>query len=95
MKTYIEIAVRAFPVKVKDERNGRLSSDAIILEKSRLQAAQLVGIDSKELIYRIYNRQGFKVLEIGKPVKRDITIDLEQIYTQGNKTGNQESTWYE
>ena len=95
MKTYIEIAVRAFPVKVKDERNGQLSSDAIILEKSRLQAAQLVGIDSKELIYRIYNRQGFKVLEIGKPVKRDITIDLEQIYTQRTKTGNQESTWYE
>lgn len=56
MKTYMEINIRVFPVKIRDERTGLKTEDTIVLEKPRLQAAQLVEIDSKELIRRIYNQ---------------------------------------
>lgn len=82
MKTYMEINIRVFPVKIKDERTGIKMEDTIVLEKARLQAAQLVGIDSKELIRRVYNQQGYKVLDIGKPIKQELTIDLKRLYNQ-------------
>ena len=68
MKTTITIEVRRFPVTIRDERTDEVSQDYIILDKQRLQSAQLVGQSSKELIQRIYNRQGFRVLEIDKAV---------------------------
>lgn len=82
MKTYMEINIRVFPVKIRDERTGLKTEDTIVLEKPRLQAAQLVEIDSKELIRRIYNQQGYKVLDIGKPLKQEITLDLKRLYNQ-------------
>lgn len=77
MKTSIGITIqtRTFPVTLKDNRSGETIEGTITLDKARLQAAALVGMDSKELIYRIYNREGYKVLEIGTPTKREITID--------------------
>lgn len=78
MTNTINIQVRAFPVTVADERTGKESADAIVLTKQQLQAAQLVGESGKELIYRIYNRQGYRVTDIGKPVKRTIELDLYQ-----------------
>lgn len=80
MKTELSIQVRAFPVVVEDQRNGERAGDTIVLTKEQLQAAQLVGQSSKELIYRIYNRQGFKVLEIGSPAKRGIIVNLGELY---------------
>lgn len=80
MKTYVNISVRAFPVRIRDQRTGEVKPDVIILDKARLQAAQTVGIDSRELIYRTYNRQGFYVLDIEKPFKAEITVDLEEMY---------------
>ena len=76
MKTYHEIRIRVFPLTVQDERTGTVSFDRIAITKEQLQAAQLVGQSSKELIHRIYSRAGFKVLSIGKAVKRTITVDL-------------------
>ena len=46
------------------------------LDKAQLQAAQLVGMSSKELIYSIYNRRGFRVLDIGKAEKGRIEVEL-------------------
>lgn len=80
MKTNIDIQVRAFPVTVQDGRSGEVIKDKIVLDKSQLQAAQIVGQSSKELIHRIYNRQGFKVLDIGIPTKRTINVNLEELY---------------
>lgn len=80
MKTYIKISIRVFLVKIRDERTGLTSGDTIFLEKPRLQAAQTVGMDSNELIRRIYSQQGYKVVEIGKPLKTDVSIDLKEIY---------------
>ena len=80
MKNEITISVRAFPVLLEDERTGAKSSDMLVLSKEQLQAAQLVGQSSKELIYRLYNRRGYKVLEIGKPDKHGLALDLTGQY---------------
>ncbi len=80
MKTTITIEVRRFPVTIRDERTSEVSEDHIILDKQRLQSAQLVGQSSKELIQRLYNRQGFRVLEIGKPERRSVAVSLDTLW---------------
>lgn len=85
MKTEIKISVRAYPVEIRDERSGEQKQDTIVLDKARLQAASLVGMDDKDLIFRIYNRQGYRVLEVGKPTKAEITVDLYDSYAQSVK----------
>ena len=80
MRNEITIQVRAFPVLIEDARTGERSSDMLVLSKEQLQAAQLVGQSSKELIYRMYNRRGYKVLEIGKPDKHGLALDLTTRY---------------
>lgn len=80
MKTNFTIQVRAFPVTIGDERTKEVRQDTIVLTKEQLQAAQLVGQSAKELIYRIYNRQGYIVGEIGKAKRQTITLNLEELY---------------
>ena len=76
----ITIEARRFPVTLRDERTGDIMQESIILDKQRLQAAQLVGQSSKELIQRFYNRKGFRVLEIGTPERRSLTLSLEDLW---------------
>lgn len=77
MKNTITLNLRTYPVVIEDTRRpGMAQDDTITLNKSQLQACQVVGQSATELIYRIYNRQGFQVLEIGKPDKRSITVEL-------------------
>lgn len=83
MKTTVLLTLRTFPVTVRDERTNETTRDTIVLTKEQLRAADLVGQSSKELIYRRYNRQGFKVLEIGKPEKRDVILDLAALVDKG------------
>lgn len=78
MKNEITIQTRIFMVMARDERTGEEFADVIALDKAQLQAAQTVGQGYKELIYRIYNRRGFKVLEIGGVRKKAVTIDLTE-----------------
>ncbi len=80
MKTEIKIAVRAYPVLIKDARTGKKINDTIVLEKARLQAGAMVGLGDEEIIYRLYNRQGYRVLEVGRPIKQEITVDLHKLY---------------
>ena len=80
MKTDLSISIRVFPVIVKDQRTGEVKHDTVVLAKEQLRAAQLVGQSSKELIYRIFNRAGFAVLEIVKTEKREISMDLQELY---------------
>ena len=75
MKNEITIQVRTYPVTIRDQRTGDQREDLLPLDKRQLQAAQLVGQSSNELIYRIYNRQGFRVLNIGKLIKREVRVD--------------------
>jgi len=80
MKTAIKIPVRAYTVELKDARTGERITDTIVLEKSRLQAGALFDLGDEDIICRIYNRQGFRVLEIGKPDKVELAVDLQQLY---------------
>lgn len=80
MKTELTIQVRAFPVLVHDHRTGGEREETVVLTKEQLQAAQLVGQSSKELLRRLCDRAGYSVLEIGKPEHREITVNLEELY---------------
>ena len=80
MNTELTINVRAFPVKVHDHNTGEEREELLVLYKTQLQAAQIVGQSSKELIHRLCDRAGLTVLEIGKPEKREITLNLEELY---------------
>ena len=53
--------------------------DTITFERRTLNASQLVGQSSNELIFRHYNRKGFKVLDIGKTDKLNVTLDLSEL----------------
>lgn len=87
----IAIEVRRFPVTLRDERTEDIMQEAIILDKQRLRAAQLVGQSSKELIQHFYNRQGFRVLEIGKPERRSLTLSLEDLWNLYDGLSRQEA----
>lgn len=95
MNNPIEIPVRAFPVRIMDERTGAETTDTIVLIKPQLQAAQIVGESSRELIYRIFNRQGYRVADIGTPIKRTICVDFyqagEEIVAEGSTRTDQEA----
>ena len=84
MITAITIQVRAFPVKVLD--SGVERSELVVLTKEQLQACQIVGQSSKELIHRLCERSGFFVLEIGTPEKREISMNLEELYMLHKRT---------
>lgn len=80
MKTAIKIPVRAYTVELKDTRTGECITDTIVLEKSRIQAGALFDLGDEDIIRRTYNRQGYRVLEIGKPDKLDLPVDLTELY---------------
>ena len=84
MKTEVKIQVRTYPVELKDHRTGEISSDIIVLSKEMLQAAGLIGMTDEDLIYRAYNRKGYKVLEVGAVHKQEIAVDLYQLYHDMN-----------
>lgn len=80
MKTEVKIQARVYAVTIRDERTGKTKADAIVLDKARLQAAQLVGMIDEDLIYRTYNRHGYRVLDIDKPPRKvELTVDLEHL----------------
>ena len=80
MKTEKMITVRAYPVEIRDERTGEKMKDTIVLDKAMLQAGAMVGLGDEDIIFRLYNRKGYRVLEIGKPVKADLVVDLAELY---------------
>ncbi len=82
MTVYQNIQLRRFTVQIRDNRTGEVRQDAIVLSKQQLQAAQTVGQSSKELIFRLYNREGYTVLDIGRPEKREISLDLEGVFNE-------------
>ena len=89
MKHTITINTREYPVTLRDERTGEISTDMITLSKEELRAARIVGESSTDLIYRCYNRQGFRVLDVGKPIKREISIDLTELSQQQEATAGE------
>ena len=81
MKTNTTLYVRAFDVKVHNRLTDEITQDTVVLTKEQLQAAQLVGQSSKELITRICGRAGYDVVDIiGKAEKREMLLNLEELY---------------
>ena len=76
MKNTVEITVRAFPVTVRDNRTGEKTEDTLVLTREQVMSALHVDMDSKELIHRLYRKQGYSVLEIGKAFKQTIPVDF-------------------
>ena len=76
MNNELKIPVRLFSLIVKDERTGMMEQDTIVLTKEQLHACQVVGQSATDLIFRIYNRQGYKVLSISTPANKEIRVDL-------------------
>lgn len=80
MRTYEKLQLRAFDVRIRDERTGEITEDVIMLTKPQLVAAQVVNQSSKELIHRYYNRAGFTVLDIGRARKTEAVLDLRACF---------------
>jgi len=88
MTTATSLHVRAFPVKVRDNSTGAERSELVVLTKEQLQACQIVGQSCKELIHRLCERSGFSVLDIGTPEKREISMNLEELYKLHKRTSH-------
>lgn len=82
MKNTIKIPVRAYVVKIKDARTGERTEDTIILTKEQLHAGGLIGMTDEEIIYRTYNRLGYRIMGIQQPVKADLSVDLGRLYRE-------------
>lgn len=83
-KPEITIHLRRFHVALKNRESGEEVTAFLTLDKGKLQAAQLVGESSKELIKRIAARSGYKLLNvIGKPDKLTVTIPLDELWQRG------------
>lgn len=82
MKNEIVLNLRQFPVLAHDHRDGQEKRIVVTVAKNQLQAAQIVGQSSKELVERLCDRQGYTVLEIGKPSKVAVTVDLDKLVGQ-------------
>lgn len=89
MRTELSIYLRAFHVRVYDPTHGE-QDEVIVLDKFQLQAAQLVGQSSKELICRICEKVGLSVVEIGRADKQTVVLDLEELYQSISITGRRE-----
>ena len=63
-------------------RTEEESEESVVLAKQQLQAAQLVGQSSKELIVRAYAERGYEVLDIGKADKQVVDLDLYGLYRE-------------
>lgn len=82
MKSKIVLNLRQFAVTAHDHRDGEEKAITVTVTKDQLRAAQIVGQSSKELIERLCDRQGYTVLEIGKPDKLNVTVDLDKLVDQ-------------
>jgi len=79
IKNTVTIPFRVFPVAAHDRQADESISLTVPVTKMQLQAAQIVGQSSKELIERLCDRQGYTVLEIGTPEKLSVTVDLDKL----------------
>ncbi len=75
----ITMHLRRFHVPVRNQHTGGEETITVTVTKEQLQAAQLVGQSSKELIERLCDRQGYTALEIGKADKLSIPLDLTEL----------------
>lgn len=79
MKNVLTLNLRVFPVVAHDHRDGEEKAITVTCSKDQLRAAGMVGQSSKELVERMLDRQGYTALEIGKPDKLSVVVDLDKL----------------
>ena len=80
MRTQLTVEAMRFPLLVLKKDNHEVYARHIVLTKEQLQAAQLVGQSTIELIHRFCYCRGYEVLEIGKPEKKSIRLSLDAVW---------------
>ena len=75
----VRISALRFPVEVQDGTNGT-ETIPVILTKEQLNAARIIGESSKEVIHRLCGRKGYKVVDIGKPERRTLEVNLSEMW---------------
>lgn len=72
--------LRRFHVDVRNPETGETFTNCAVVEKSQLQAAQLVGQSSLELITRAYAGKGYEVVRIGRADKLTVSLNLDKLW---------------
>ena len=93
MKSEITLHIKRYPVLAHDHHTGREEHITITVTKQQLQAAQIVGQSSTELIERLCERQGYTVIEIGTPTKRTVTVDLDKLLERYDLEQDERAKW--
>ena len=85
LKTTMTVQLRRFDVLVEDQRTRETREESIVFTLEQLHAAQLVCQISKELICRAFERQGYKVLDIGRAERREATLHLDGLFWEADE----------
>lgn len=93
MKNEIIIHVRSFPALVHDHRTGQEGPITVTVTREQLRAAKIVGQSSDELIERLCDRQGYTVIEIGRPTRRTVTLDLDELLERCDQERDERNKW--
>lgn len=80
MLNKIELHLRRYPVTVRDLRSGEIFQDFAVIDKRTTTAAGMVGESDRDLIFRDFNKRGYWVLEVGKPEKKTVELDLVALW---------------
>ena len=93
-KPEITIHLRRFRAALRNRESGEEVTVFITLDKTQLQAAQIVGQSSKELIERFADRNGYELLNIiGKPDKLTVTIPLDELWRRASEQQEEQAKW--
>ena len=86
MNTTANISLLAFTVELKDGRTGEVSSDLIVLDYDTVRRCQCYGMDGPAILHRLYNAQGYRVLDIQGHRKKTVNLDLLSLDQQPEAT---------
>lgn len=93
-KPEIIIHMRRFRVALRNEETGEEVTVFITLDKTMLQAAQIVGQSSKELIERYASSNGYDLLDInGQPDKLNVTLPLDELWRRATEEQEDRAEW--
>lgn len=73
------IHLRCYEVTILDMRTNETKTDSIIIDKQALQAAQIIGLSSDNVIKKYYSKKGYRVIKTGVPVKKSVTVDFKSM----------------
>lgn len=93
-KPEITIHLRRFRVALRSKETKEEVTVFITLDKTMLQAAQIVGQSSKELIERYASSNGYDLLDIiGQPDKLTVTVPLDELWRRTAEEQEERVKW--